>query len=139
MAGHESLQSHRQPKRGSNRAFGLVMGGFFLLVSLAPVLRHGPPRLWALGLALILLVLAIFAADWLAPLNRIWFRIGMLLHGVVSPLILGLLYFVVLVPYAQVLRWRGHDSLRLRPSEAPSYWVTRTPAGPRAGTMSNQF
>ncbi len=139
MIGHESLQAYRTTRLGSNRSFGLVFAGFFALVSLWPLLRHEPLRLWALGIAFVFLALGLFASDWLAPLNRIWFKLGLALHAVVSPVILGLLYFAILVPFAQILRWRGHDALRLKQSEAATYWIARDPAGPRAGAMTKQF
>jgi hypothetical protein len=139
MAGHESLQAHRMAKLGSNRAFGFVFAGFFTLVSLWPLFHHEPLRLWALAIALVFLGLGLFAAEWLAPLNRLWFKLGLALNVVMSPLILGLLYFVIVVPFAQVSRWRGHDPLRLKHADAASYWVTRDPAGPRVGAMTKQF
>ena len=139
MASHESLQVHRATRHGSNRSFGLVFAGFFTLVSLWPLLRHEPLRLWALGIALVFFALGLFASDWLAPLNRIWFKLGLALHAVVSPVILGLLYFAILVPFAKILRWRGHDVLRLKQSDAATYWIARDPAGPRAGAMTKQF
>jgi hypothetical protein len=139
MASHETLQAHRKVKLGSNRSFGLVFAAFFILVSLWPLFRHAPLRLWALALAIVFLIIALFAADWLAPLNRIWFKIGLALHTIVSPLILGVLYFLIVVPFGQVLRWRGHDPLRLKQSDAETYWVVRDPVGPRAGQMTKQF
>jgi hypothetical protein len=139
MASHETLQAHRKAKLGSNRSFGLVFAGFFTLVSLWPLFHHAPLRLWALALAIVLLIIALFAAEWLAPLNRIWFRIGLALHAIVSPLILGALYFVIVVPFGQVLRWRGHDLLRLKQSDAETYWIVRDPPGPQAGAMTKQF
>jgi Saxitoxin biosynthesis operon protein SxtJ len=139
MASHETLQAHRTAKLGSNRSFGLVFAGFFTLVSLWPLLRHGPLRLWALALAIVFLIIALAAADWLAPLNRIWFKIGLALHTVVSPVILGVLYFAIVVPFGQVLRWRGQDPLRLKQSDAETYWIVRDPAGPEAGAMTKQF
>jgi hypothetical protein len=139
MAGHESLQVHRTAKLGSNRAFGFVFAGFFALVSLWPLFHHEHLRLWALGIALVFLGIGIFAPDRLAPLNRIWFKLGLALNVVVSPLILGVLYFGVLVPFGQILRWRGHDILRLKSSKGPTYWIAREPNGPPAGGMTKQF
>lgn len=139
MAGHESIEAHRDIKRGSNRSFGLVFAGFFLLIGIWPLFRHTPPRLWALILALVLLLLGLFAADVLAPLNRIWFKLGLALNAIVSPVILAMLYFVILVPFAQLLRWRGHDALQLTHSDAATYWNAREPAAPRPGAMSKQF
>jgi Saxitoxin biosynthesis operon protein SxtJ len=139
MSGHEPLQNHRAVKRGSNKVFGLVFAGFFLAVSLWPLVRHGTPRLWALGLALVFLVLALFAPHRLAAMNLLWSKLGLALNAIIAPIVLRILYFVILVPFAQILRWRGHDSLRLKRSKAASYWIVRDPAGPPAGTMKNQF
>ena len=138
MAGHETLQAHRVVKPGSNRSFAFVFAGFFTLVSLWPLLHHAPVRWWALVVALVFLGFGLFAPEWLAPLNRLWFRLGLLLNKIVSPIILGLLYFAIVVPFAQISRWRGHDPLRLKHSDATSYWVGRDP-GPVVGTMTKQF
>jgi predicted membrane metal-binding protein len=139
MAGHESIEAHREVKHGSNKSFGLVFAGFFLLIGAWPLVHHAPPRLWAFIFALVFAVLGVFAADVLAPLNRIWFRIGLALNKVVSPVILAVLYFVILVPFAQFMRWRGHDALQLTHSDAKTYWTPREPAAPRRGAMSKQF
>ena len=93
MPNHEPVQSHRAIVSGSNRAFGLTFAGVFLAMGLWPWVWRGEAlRLWALGLALAFFVLALFAHERLAPLNRLWFRLGLALHAVVSPLIMGLLF-----------------------------------------------
>ena len=139
MAAHEPLQVHRAAKTGSDRSFGLVFAAVFLLVALSPLVHHQAPRWWAIGVALVFLALAWLAPHRLAALNGLWFRLGRALHAVVGPLILRVLYFAILVPYAQVLRWRGHDPLRLKRSDAATYWIERDPAGPAAGAMTKQF
>jgi len=125
---------------GSERAFGLVFAGFFLLVSLWPLLHRAPPRVWALPVAAAFALCAWLAPRLLAPLNRLWFRFGELLHRIVSPVALGIIFFGVITPYALVMRLFGRDALLLRKRSArPSYWVRREPPGPPPDSFRNQF
>lgn len=121
----------------SPRSFGLTVGGVLALLAIAP-LRHGlPVRAWLLGVALALVVLALAQPSLLALPNRLWTALGDLLNRVVSPIALGVIYFVVVTPIGVLRRLRGHDplGLRLDPSRV-SYWVERD-APP--GDMRRQF
>src|SRR5436190_5957022 len=129
------LQSEQIPQRstkpGSERAFGLVFAGVFLLVALWPLLDRASPRLWAFAVSAVFALCAWLAPQVLAPLNRFWFRFGELLHRIVSPIALGVIFFGVITPYAVVMRLFGRDELLLRKGSArPSYWVRREPPGP---------
>lgn len=125
---------------GSNRAFGLVFAAVFAILAIWPLLRHGEAIRWqALLPAFVFLGLALFAEERLAPLNRVWFKLGLALHGVVSPLIMGALFFCVVTPMGMVLRAMGADLLRLRRSSEESYWIRREPPGPAAGSLNRQF
>lgn len=125
---------------GSNRNFGLVFACVFAVLGAWPLLRHGvAPRWWMLAVAAVFLSLALLAAEKLAPLNRLWFKLGLALHGVISPLIMGLLYYGAVTPMGLILRAAGKDLLRLQREDSPSYWVSREPSGPAAGSMKNQF
>lgn len=140
MAANSDIVEHRKTAIGSEKSFGLVFGVVFLLISLTPLLRGAAPRWWALILATVFAVLAFWAPALLAPLNRVWFRFGLLLHRIVNPLIMALLYFGAVVPIGLILRAQGKDLLRLkRDRAAPSYWIARDPAGPARGSMSKQF
>jgi hypothetical protein len=140
MAGHETLKSNRKVELGTDRNFGLVFAGLFILVGLWPALRHAEPvRWWALGLGGVFLALALRAAYLLAPLNRLWFRFGLLLHSVMSPLVMGLLFYGAVTPFGIVLRLLGKDLLRLSRSDAESYWIERAPPGPAKDSMGQQF
>jgi hypothetical protein len=76
----------------------------------------------------------------LAPLNRVWTRFGLLLHRIVSPVVLGIMFFVVITPMGLIMRALGKDPLRLRlEREARSYWIERRPPGPPPDTLNNQF
>ena len=141
---HTEVHLQQTAKLGSDRAFGLVFAGFFLLVSLWPLLEraspHGSPRLWALAVAAAFALCAWLAPRLLAPLNRIWFRFGELLHRIVSPIALGAIFFGVVTPFALVMRLFKRDALLLRKRSArPSYWVRRQPPGPAPDSFGDQF
>jgi hypothetical protein len=122
---------------GSERSFGLVFAGVFALVGLYPLLAAAPVRLWALALAGAFLAAALATPRLLAPLNRLWFRLGLALGKVMSPIAMALLFVVALVPTALVLRLRGKDPLRLRlDRDVASYWEPRTR---QPGPMGDQF
>lgn len=138
------LQSEHAPRQaagpGSERAFGLVFAAVFLLVALWPLLGRGAPRWWALGLAAAFALCAWLAPRILAPVNQLWFRFGELLHRIVSPVALGVIFFGVITPYAIVMRLFGRDELLLRKRSArDSYWVRREPPGPPPDSFGNQY
>jgi len=134
-------QSHaRQVEMGSDRAFGLVFAAVFAIVGLWPLTGGGEPRLWAGAVALAFLVASLTVPRLLKPLNQVWFLFGMLLHKVVSPLVMGLIFFLTVTPIALVMRALGKDPLRLsRDDAAASYWINRAPPGPAPDTMRRQF
>jgi Saxitoxin biosynthesis operon protein SxtJ len=137
---HESLSRTDDVKPGSDRQFGLVFAGVFTVIGLLPLLGGNSLRWWALGLAVAFLVVALVHARLLRPFNRIWFRFGLLLHAVVSPVVMGLMFFVAVTPVGLIMRALGKDVLRLRfDADAPSYWIERSPPGPALGSMKNQF
>ena len=138
------LQSEHNPRQtakpGSERAFGLVFAGVFLLVALWPLLERASPRLWSVAVAAAFALFAFLAPRVLAPLNRLWFRVGELLHRIVSPIALGVIFFGVITPYAVVMRLFGRDELLLRRRSArDSYWVRREPPGPPPDSFGNQY
>lgn len=140
MSSHESLRAHRALAKGSNRVFGLVVGGVCALVGLWPLVwRSAPPQLPPLGVAAILIGLAVFAPQRLERANLLWFRLGRALHAIVSPLIMAGLFFGAVTPVAWLLRAFGMDPLRLARGGGASYWIPREPRGPAAGSMKNQF
>src|SRR5271166_1082399 len=111
---HEDYARAHDVAGPSNRSFGRVMAAFFALVALAPLLRHGHLRSWALMVAVAFLATSWLVPIALGPLNWVWLRLGLLLHLIVSPVSLAVLFFVVFAPFAIVLRALGHDFLRRR-------------------------
>lgn len=140
MAANEPVVSHRKTVAGSDRSFGLVFAGFFAIVALLPLLHGGPVRLWALAVAAVFMAAAFFAPRLLHPLNRVWFALGMLLHHVVNPVVMAVMFYGAILPMALLLRALGKDLLRLkREPQAASYWIPREPPAPEPGSMSKQF
>ena len=137
---HESRHAEAPRSGGTDRGFGVVMGVVFAIVGCWPLLGGNAPRWWALGVAAGLLAVAFAAPRWLAPAARVWFRFGLLLHRIMSPVILAVIYFGVVTPTGLLRRALGKDPLGLkRDPNAESYWIPRDPPGPDRESMSNQF
>lgn len=140
---HEDFSRQEKIQGSSDRSFGVVMAAFFAIVGLLPLLSWAhpyPPRWWSVAIAAAFAALAWLRPATLAPLNRLWLRLGLLLSKIVSPVILGLLFFVTITPIALLMRAVGKDPLRLRKNaSASSYWISRDPPGPAPDTMKNQF
>jgi hypothetical protein len=137
---HESLSRHEEVKGSSNRTLGLVFAAVFLVITAFPLLSGGPPRWWSLPLAAAFAVVAVVVPDALAPLNRAWTRFGLLLHKIISPIVLGFLYYVVVTPLGLLMRLLGKDPLRLRwEPQSSTYWIERRPPGPQPETLTDQF
>ena len=102
--------------------------------------RGGSPRWWALGIAAVFLLAALVIPKTLAALNRAWMRFGLLLHKIVNPVIMGLVFFLTVTPTALIMRALGKDPLRRRlDKEATTYWIDRDPPGPDPDSMPRQF
>lgn len=139
MSTHEPAETRTEVRMGSERAFGIVFAVVFALIALWPLVGSGGVRLWALLIAAGFLVLAFLAPRLLTPLNLLWFRFGMLLHRIVSPIVMGFLFFVTVTPIGLLVRAMGKDSLRLKRSDVKSYWIERDPPGPPPESMTKQF
>ena len=137
---HEDLSRGHTGKQGSPRGFGVVFAVVFAVICLWPLMDGEGVRVWALAAAAVFLVLALMRPSLLAPLNRIWLGLGAVLHRVVNPLVMGLMFFAVITPTALILKLIGKDLLRRRFSPgAKSYWIPRQPPGPEPQSMRNQF
>ena len=123
-------------KIGSNKSFGIVFFVVFLLIAIYPLINNGELRIWSLIIAIIFLILGLINSKVLTPLNKLWFKFGLLLGKVVSPLIMGIIFFLVVTPTALIMRIIGKDLLNLRFNNKKSYWIEKT--GPKS-KMKNQF
>ena len=137
----ENLARTEPVQRSSERSFGLVFAVVFALVAVWPLLFHREPvRVWALLLCALFLLAAVIWPRVLAPLNRLWFRFGLLLHRIVSPVAMGVIFFGVIMPMGLVMRALGKRPLHLQfDPGAKSYWIPRDPPGPEAKSMSDPF
>ncbi len=137
---HERVYAKAAVKGSSNRTFGLVLAVIFLVIGLAPLAGGADVRIWASILAVVFLVLAIARPTSLGPLNRVWTRLGLLLHRLMSPLVMGVIFYFSITPVGVFLRMIGKRPLGLRPdAKMETYWITRRPPGPPPETMRNQF
>lgn len=138
--GHESYSRDEKVEGSSNRSFGLVFAAFFGVIGLLPLVMGRPPRVWPILTGLLFLLAALLFPSALAPLNRLWFKLGLLLHRVVSPIALGIMFFLVFTPMGLLMRAMGKDPLRLRrDANAQTYWIDRQPPGPAPESLKDQF
>jgi hypothetical protein len=137
---HEDLTRDQQVEGSSDRSFGLVFAGVFLVVACWPLFYWELPRWWALGVAVVFAVISIWKPALLARPNRLWTKLGLLLGKIVSPIALGIVFYGVVAPIGLLVRITGKDPLRLKlDSSADSYWILRKPPGPPPDSMTNQF
>ena len=137
---HESLLRDESIQPSSNRSFGFVFAAVFALIGAFPLLSGDSVRAWSLAIAITFLVAALALPSVLTGLNRIWLRFGLLLHRIVSPVVLGIMFFLVVTPTGLLMRLLGKDPLRLRYEEtASTYWIDRTPPGPAPESLDRQF
>lgn len=136
---HEDLSRSQHAESSSDRAFGLVFAVVFCVVALFPLLRGGEPLVWAWAGAAAFLLVALARPALLAPLNRLWLKVGALLHRIVSPLVLGLVFYGVVLPTGLAMRLVGRRPLHGDFDGRDSFWVHRDPPGPAPEGMKNQF
>ena len=123
-------------KISSNRSFGIVFFVVFLLIALYPLIYGGEIRIWSLIISIIFLILGLLNSKILGPLNKIWFKFGILLGKILSPLIMGIIFFLVVTPIGFIMRLLRKDVLNLKYNKNKSYWIEKN--GPKS-KMKNQF
>jgi len=137
---HEDLTREDEVEGSSDRSFGIVFAVVFLIIAFIPLLHSGAVRWWSAGVAAAFGVVAFTVPSILAVPNRLWMKFGLLLAKIVSPIALGILFYLVFMPVGLVMRIAGKDPLRLRfDPAAKSYWIPRSPPGPDPKSMTNQF
>ena len=141
---HENLVERDNVNIGGDRTFGFVFAIVFVVVALLPVLagsgQHNTVRVWALVVSAVFAITALARPQMLTPLNKIWIRFGLLLHKIVNPLIMGLIFFLVITPIGLVMRSLGKKPLKTGfDKSVGSYWIDRVPPGPAPDSMKRQF
>ena len=123
-------------KVSSNRSFGIVFFIFFLIIAIYPLIDKGEIRLWSLIISLIFLVLGLLKSKILSPLNKLWFKFGIILGKIISPLVMAIIFFLVVTPVGIFMRLLKKDLLNLKFNKTNSYWIEKN--GPKS-KMKNQF
>ena len=123
-------------KIGSNKSFGIVFFTVFLIISIWPLFNGYEIRYWSLIISIVFLLLGILNSKILTPLNKIWFKIGILLGNVISPIIMSIIFFLVVTPTSFIMKILGKDLLNLKKNTKNSYWIKKQNQNSR---MKNQF
>lgn len=137
---HEDLKRKNDVKMGSERGFGLVFAAVFAIIGLLPLVHDGPLRMWSLGVAAGFVAISFIYPRALKPLNILWFKFGLLLYKITNPIVMGVMYYIAVVPIGLLMKVFGKDPLERRfDTQAKSYWIERTPPGPEPESMKRQF
>ena len=123
-------------KIASNRSFGIVFFIVFLLIALYPLTYSGEIRVWSAIISFIFLVLGLLSSKILTPLNKLWFKFGIFLGKIISPIIMGIIFFLVVTPTGLIMRLFGKDVLNLKYNNNKSYWIEKKG---QKSKMKNQF
>ena len=131
------MTSNSKIKISSNRSFGLVFFVVFLIVALWPLKYEEDIRLWSLVLSIIFFILGVLNSKLLTPLNKLWFKFGIFLGAIVSPIVIGIVFFLVVTPTSIIMRLLGKDLLKTNKiKSASTYWIKRDKQHSR---MKKQF
>jgi Saxitoxin biosynthesis operon protein SxtJ len=137
---HENFERAEEVKGSSDRGFGFVFAGFFAIVALVRWWRNHGGATWFMVAALAMLAIALIRPSVLAPFNRLWTKLALVLSKIMNPVIMGVLFFLVVTPIGLVMRVLGKRTLALEFDPAtPSYWIERSQPAPLPGSMKNQF
>ena len=124
-------------KISSNRSFGIVFFVVFLFIALYPITYSEDIRIWSLIISFIFIILGLLNSKILTPLNKLWFKFGVILGKIISPIIMGIIFFLVVTPIGLIMKVLGKDLLRLKNNKKDNtYWIEKK--GPKS-KMKNQF
>ena len=123
-------------KLPSNRNFGIVFSVVFLIISLWPLLSQNDVRIWSLVISGIFLILGLINSKLLLPLNKIWFKFGILLGNFIAPIVMGIVYFMVVTPTGLIMRLLRKDLLNLKKNNKDTYWIEKDNSN---NDLKNQF
>ena len=123
-------------KISSNKSFGIVFFIVFFLFGIWPALKGNDIRYWSISLSLIFLILGILNSKFLSPLNRLWFKFGIILGNFIAPIIMGLIFFLVVTPIGLIMKLLGKDLINLKKNKDKTYWIEKKEI---KTSMKNQF
>ena len=123
-------------KIGSNRSFGIVFFVVFLIIATYPLINGDELRLWSLIISIVFLSLGLVNSKILNPLNKLWFKFGIFLGKIISPLVMGIIFFLIVTPIGLLMRLLNKDLLNLKRKKNKTYWIERNKS---KSDMKNQF
>ena len=123
-------------KLPSNRNFGIVFFIVFLIIALWPILKQNEIRIWSLIISFIFFVLGLINSKLLTPLNKLWFKFGILLGNIIAPIVMGIVFFLVVTPTGLIMRFFRKDILKLKKNSSDTYWINKDNI---KSSMRNQF
>ena len=123
-------------KIGSNKSFGIVFFTVFLIIAIWPLLNGYEIRYWSLIISIVFLLLGILNSKILTPLNKIWFKFGILLGNVIAPIVMSIIFFLIVTPTSLLMKLFRKDILGIKKNRSKSYWIEKS--GPKS-KMKNQF
>ena len=123
-------------KISSNKSFGIVFFIVFLIVSIYPIFNSGDLRVWSLIISITFLVLGLLNSFILSPLNKLWFKFGIFLGGIVSPTVMGIVFFGVVTPTSIIMKIFQKNLLGLKKDNKKTYWIEKSLIKSK---MKNQF
>ena len=123
-------------KIGSNKSFGIVFFIVFLIIALYPMLKGQDLRLWSLIISFIFLILGMINSSILTPLNILWFKFGILLGNIISPIVMAIVFFGVVLPTGIVMKILRKDLIGLKKNNKNTYWIEKKA---KMTSMKNQF
>ena len=123
-------------KIGSNKSFGIVFSIVFLVIAFWPMLNGNEINYWLLAISIVFLILGLINSKILTPLNKIWFKFGILLGNVIAPIVMGIIFFLIVTPTSIIMKLLGKDLLNLKKNNNNSYWIEKNN---QKSKMKNQY
>ena len=123
-------------KLPSNRNFGIVFSIVFLIIAIWPILNQNEIRIWSMMISFIFLILGLINSKFLSPLNKAWFKFGLILGSVIAPIVMGIVYFLVVTPTGLIMKALGKDILGLKKNKNNTYWLEKDNSN---NNLKNQF
>ncbi len=123
-------------KISSNRSFGILFFIVFLIIGIWPLLNQNEIRIWSLAISIIFLILGIFNSKILYPLNKVWFKFGIILGNIISPFVMGIIFFFVVTPTSIIMKLLGKDLINLKKNNKKTYWIQKNN---KKSKMKNQY
>ena len=120
----------------SNRSFGILFFIVFLIIGIWPLLNQNEIRIWSLAISIIFLILGIFNSKILYPLNKVWFKFGIILGNIISPFVMGIIFFFVVTPTSIIMKLLGKDLINLKKNNKKTYWIQKNN---KKSKMKNQY